>query len=974
LSREREGRKKKNHGFSTKLITMPSISNLPTELVVFVIENLDHLKDIAALARSSRQLQQAAEPILYQRAISGGDVWPLAWAAHGGIAGTLRKALVAGADPNYRFIDTQPVDLWKRSLAAARAPAVADDDEPTTWDVAETDYDEPDSHMDWSPTSISREEEILPFSEPPPPPSMFLGMNMYDESDTLSDASTASSDAGENEHLSSDASGADSSTLGYSDGMRINSADSVVRNFSPLHLAARGGHDEAVRVLLAHGAIVNTMSENFCDCKYASGLLNAMEGPEFETHAPAWSPLHVAICHSRLDTVKLLMAHGADYMMEAPARDASSIRRNYGSTALHYAAATGNVELLKYLMQQGFQDDIEVTDSRSLTPFYYAYANERWDSTIPALIEMGANIDVEIKFFQPYCAITPLGESCRLGRFDVAQKLVSVGANAAVGFLAWGSGHRKGLSPLHLCCMASARPTAVEPLMDSHPFEDEDEGNQRMKTMDVFISKGTSIHQTDCSGDTPLITAVQNRVAPAVKALVRAGADVHVRNAVGRNALMQAVLGPPNPFPGVVHNDCDGALVEIFTELFRNGARIEDVDPSGNTVLHLIFKGRPEKEFQQQVLRLLLNQPSANELVLAKNNDGQSPFHMAFQTRNIEACEILVRRGYVRGMIDRDELLDMFRHALHEPTARGRALNFVLDLDVNRELCSDPVLFAELLSDGGYAALHAARTICSRGLPKMSHEAGTHLLRRAIHVREWTIAYHLIETGADVNGMGEQGDSPLTAFIQRYTTLDHEPLQNFLKLLLDRGADIHNGIPGQNQSRPLNRAIAMGSEKLVSVLLKKQPLRDDPRAAGGFYLHHALRITPVEKRFPNEKMISALIESGANLAELDDNGDSPLSKLLRDLCSERYFAWHYHRYVRALLSPAVDINRKNMEGRSIVDYLEQLMRPNTGDLEHVQPLSRRLQLIDSLDGSGTKQIKFLTPPKPKVKSTDIWRT
>lgn len=423
---------------------------------------------------------------------------------------------------------------------------------------------------------------------------------------------------------------ADSSTLGHSDRQRDVElwAD---RNFTALHLAARGGHDEVIEVLLENGASINSPSSRLCRCTRAVGLLNAMESPEHEAHLPRWTPLHMAICSSRPETAKLLLSRGADCKMEAEDEKGSSQQQQqqkYDSTALHHAAGLGQVELVKHLAEKGYQTDLEIRDRRSLTPLYYAYANNQWDSTMPLLLEMGADINVEIKFYQPYCSITPLGEAVRLGNFSVAQKLVDIGADSSHGFVATGAGHRKGLSPLHLGCMRSARKSGARP---SGGFVDEDKAGERMSIMETFIAKGADIHSTDCNGDTPLISAATNRVLPSVRALIKAGADIHARNALGRTVVMQAVTGPPpqnqgpRPEDREPMSDTARIMAEILEELFSAGARIDDVDPQGNNMLHILL-GSDHRVIGAMpgYLRILLNRPGAMALLTVKNKEGRT--------------------------------------------------------------------------------------------------------------------------------------------------------------------------------------------------------------------------------------------------------------------------------------------------------------------------------------------------------------
>ena len=370
-----------------------------------------------------------------------------------------------------------------------------------------------------------------------------------------------------------------------------------------MHLAAAGGHDEIVETLVRHGALVDVPSERFCVCAPMHGLLNALEQPEDEPDPPAWSPLHVAICHSRPETAKLLLSRKASHVMEVadplstPAHHGGygylgSQPAGSGATALHHAAAMGQTALVSYLLERGIQTDVDERDARALTPFYYAYAWRRWDSTAAQLRRLGADVDAAVKMYIPYTAITPLGEACRLGHFAAADRLMDLGADVRRGFLATTA---KGgcLTPLHMCCMRSARvpgrgsgDAQAEEEEEEYDYDGGGSGGEggggggsssssnsntsnttttkvisagararaqaRMRTIEKLIARGAQLEVRDCFGSTPLMAAVQCGNKPAVRALLRAGADLRdCAAAAGSRAALVQEMGLSSSEPGV---------------------------------------------------------------------------------------------------------------------------------------------------------------------------------------------------------------------------------------------------------------------------------------------------------------------------------------------------------------------------------------------------------------------------------------
>jgi ankyrin repeat protein len=109
---------------------------------------------------------------------------------------------------------------------------------------------------------------------------------------------------------------------------------------TPLHLAARQGHTDVARVLLAHGASVDPPGTpantplHFA-AQYGhdgiADLLLAHRAP-IEAVRTGMTPLHLAAFHGRFLVVKRLIAAGARVDLRGP----------YRWTSLHYAASNGH--------------------------------------------------------------------------------------------------------------------------------------------------------------------------------------------------------------------------------------------------------------------------------------------------------------------------------------------------------------------------------------------------------------------------------------------------------------------------------------------------------------------------------------------------------------------------------------------------------------------------------------------------------
>ena len=133
-------------------------------------------------------------------------------------------------------------------------------------------------------------------------------------------------------------------------------------------------HWEAIRWLAEHGANPGFMDGPLPSWIYAF-IYNKMEAlellvslgmdPDFRDYE-GLTPMMMAALNGDLKTMRFLLAKGAD--INAKTNDT-------GRTAMHYAAAEGNVAVLQWLEENGVDRSIE--DNGGQTPFIYALMMEK---------------------------------------------------------------------------------------------------------------------------------------------------------------------------------------------------------------------------------------------------------------------------------------------------------------------------------------------------------------------------------------------------------------------------------------------------------------------------------------------------------------------------------------------------------------------------------------------------------------------
>ncbi|MBE3044743.1 ankyrin repeat domain-containing protein [Candidatus Bathyarchaeota archaeon] len=97
---------------------MVHFTDLVEDVILNIIEHLEHECDLNSLSRTSRWLHQTLDHQLYSRNVRFHKSWALAWAADNNRVDLTKRLLAAGADPMARMDDTE--DLPAIVVAAER--------------------------------------------------------------------------------------------------------------------------------------------------------------------------------------------------------------------------------------------------------------------------------------------------------------------------------------------------------------------------------------------------------------------------------------------------------------------------------------------------------------------------------------------------------------------------------------------------------------------------------------------------------------------------------------------------------------------------------------------------------------------------------------------------------------------------------------------------------------------------------------
>ncbi|XP_025109082.1 ankyrin-2-like isoform X8 [Pomacea canaliculata] len=385
---------------------------------------------------------------------------------------------------------------------------------------------------------------------------------------------------------------------------------------TPLHMAAQGDHADCARLLLYHKANVDEVTVDYLtplhvaahcgNVKTAKLLLDRKCEPNARA-LNGFTPLHIACKKNRIKVVELLLRYGASI-------DATT---ESGLTPLHVASFMGHMNIVIYLIQHNANPDTPTV--RGETSLHLAARANQTD-IIRILLRNGATVDARAREQQ-----TPLHIASRLGNVDNVVLLLQHGAAADATT-------KDKYTPLHIAAK-----------------EGHDEVAQ------VLLEHGASHDVTTKKGFTPLHIAAKYGNIKVARLLLQKDADpdvqgkngltpLHVATHYNHVNIAQLLLeNRANPHASAkngytpLHIAAKKDQMDIAATLLEYGAKPNAESKNGFTPLHLAAQ-----EGYTDIVSLLLEK---NANVNAKAHNGLTPMHLAAQEDRVPVAEVLVKYG-----------------------------------------------------------------------------------------------------------------------------------------------------------------------------------------------------------------------------------------------------------------------------------------------------------------------------------------
>lgn len=578
----------------------------------------------------------------------------------------------------------------------------------------------------------------------------------------------------------------------------------------------------------------------------------------------------------RKDLKSFLQVNRCFAQLLTPLLNRFAFQPRHRKTALYWAAATENKELVRLLVEKG-KSFLVRKDDENQAIIFKAPEKQRVAEVVDLVLEQGSRIVVQDTF--DFC--TPLQDAARYGHKFMLRSLLEMGADTSVRDL-------RGWTALHHAVWESDR-FAVR----------------------LLLNKGANVNVQENEGMTPLHFAASLGNKLTASLLLAYGADVALRDAGNCTAIEMAGMRNrdmvslilKNSGPDFRSSTEQTALhlaafigdVSVVNTVLAKGVAVNSRDTLRNTALH---EAAGAGHFD--IVVLLLDRGAD---VDAQDCEGITPLHCSLNVIPLESRESIAMA-----------LLDGNANVNIEDRYGNSAFDYVVG---SIETYSNRLLIDYFLEKANlnFRAKTTGRTTLHIAAQYASIECFRRLLKRGANItdeddRGWSSLHFaaiwpsddakirlLLEKGADVATKTKDGK----------TAIDIAYEHGEMRVSLLQRADVNFRTRKKRQSL-LHLAAQIGDKRLAKTLLDRGigvNLQDD---SGSTALHYAA--------FALEKdVVKLLLDKGADNTIQDAHGMTPVCELLQlveggSLSGE----------LVGLLAKGFKLDERDAEGLTLLDH------------------------------------------------------
>lgn len=778
------------HGSSSSVLgNMASICKLPMETLLHVIDYLDDIQDVSSFARAGNHfIHSVAIPVLYSRVRT--DVGVMCWACDEGRLGTIKRLLAAGADPNDHWVQNVPrsyalsdairFSLPYNSRWDVKEGLPADDRILSAATRQEMDQVRAEHYQEAEDLDSLRSDDL----------------NMNRDSDTDSDPDSASDIFSEDEIVPRLPHDADHSMVD----LRRQYA------WTPLHVAARWGHNEIVELLLDHGANIGSESCGYCDCAHPTDRVKYDGFRTLAIDVTNWSPLHTAVCHGQDSTAKLLLSRGASLNTVPEQKYFVHDMPKANVSPLHTACASGNMSIVRFFVDE-LDIDIETKDHLDHTPVSYAYFTGMWEC-IDFLVEQGATLNTRIG------AYPLVKHACIEARFAEALRLLQLGANAHQSFdedsdleISYEPRYPSP-SALQCCCLRTIGRVYTDV---NAALRTQRQKHLRVEVVKELMKPEYLAANSKSDWFAALNDAARYHFFDVIQVFLEAGVGDYTDWLEAFTEALQS-----EGWSG------HGNLVKTVEVMlpFLEQRRITRTFVF-ESIMEVLGADHKRKDKRAVVERLLSRRPGSS----LTRNMARKIWGQAFGNYSSKLCKILLDSGLEPpGQKDLGHLMSA---AIEDDSVA--ALKYLFSLNKSTEpLLTGRHLFKALALE----SMNCAEILITMGIPTDYRTAdGDTCLLQACQLPEPYAALMLLDEGADPNLYGRRADDVplLQAALGRHPDL--------VEVLLEKGANVHEV---EGYAGALTFAFYMGLEDSIPPMVESESFKQASQAQRDEYIWVAL--------------------------------------------------------------------------------------------------------------------------------------